>query len=111
MVKDVSTPELARAAGLEDHPGFDLLSWRPDGGERAIEVKGRAQASGKVELSENEWIKACNHQNRYWLYVVYGCATPQPRLWRVQNPFAKQLGAPKGGWVIDKHEIVGAAEE
>jgi superfamily II DNA or RNA helicase/DNA-binding XRE family transcriptional regulator len=111
VVKDVSTPELARAAGLEDNPGFDLLSWRPDGGERAIEVKGRAQASGKVELSENEWIKACNHQNRYWLYVVYGCATPQPRLWRVQNPFAKQLGAPKGGWVIDKHEIVNAAEE
>jgi len=111
VVKDVSTPELARAAGLEDHPGFDLLSWRLDGEERAIEVKGRAQMSGKVELSDNEWIKAYNNQDRYWLYVAYGCAAPQPRLWRVQNPFAKQLGAPKGGWVIDKHEIVDAAED
>jgi hypothetical protein len=26
-VQDVHTPELARLAGLSDHPGFDLLSW------------------------------------------------------------------------------------
>jgi len=41
VVKDVHTPELARAAGLGDNPGFDLLSLRP-GEHRAVEVKGRA---------------------------------------------------------------------
>ena len=30
-VLDVHTPELARAAGLPDYPGFDLLSQRPNG--------------------------------------------------------------------------------
>ena len=41
-MKDVSTPALARAAGLPERPGFDLLSLRPAGEERGIEVKGRA---------------------------------------------------------------------
>ena len=54
FVKDVHTPELARAAGLGDHPGFDLFSRRPDGSELAIEVKGRAQP-GDIDISENEW--------------------------------------------------------
>src|SRR5207248_2604567 len=29
VVKDVHTPQLARAAGLSDNPGFDLWSIRP----------------------------------------------------------------------------------
>ena len=88
-VKDVSRPELARRAGLTDWPGFDLRSRRP-AEERAIEVKGRA-GSGNVEMSENEWARACNLRNEYWLYVVFDCATPHPRLVRVRNPFAKLL--------------------
>ena len=75
-VKDVSRPKLARRAGLTDRPGFDLLSVRPDG-RRAIEVKGRADL-GEVEVSENEWAKACNLRDGYWLYVVFDCATPRP---------------------------------
>lgn len=110
-VIDVHTPELARTAGQLDYPGFDLLSYRPDGEIRQIEVKGRARNSGKVELSLTEWVAACNRQDDYWLYAAYGCATPAPTLWRVQNPFARQLGTPKEGWMIDKQEIVNAAEE
>lgn len=72
VVYDVHTPELASAAGLQDYPGFDLLSKRPDGAERSIEVKGRAGV-GDIEVSDNEWAKACNLRHRYWLYVVYGC--------------------------------------
>ena len=73
-VHDVSRPELARRAGLTDWPGFDLRSLRPASAhgpaeDRAIEVKGRA-GSGGVEVSENEWAKACNLRDRYWLYVV-----------------------------------------
>ena len=41
-VQAVSNPEKARAAGLPDWPGFDLLSRHPSGEARSIEVKGRA---------------------------------------------------------------------
>ena len=90
QVKDVSRPDLARRAGLTDWPGFDLLSFRTNAERRAIEVKGRA-GTGGIELSENEWAKACNLRDEYWLYVVYDCATPRPRLVRVCDPFAKLL--------------------
>ncbi len=89
-VHDVSRPAPARRAGLGDWPGFDLLSVGPDGGRRAIEVKGRA-GTGDVELSENEWAKACNLRDGYWLYAVYDCATPRPRLVQVRDPFGKLL--------------------
>ena len=89
-VKDVSRPAQARRAGLADWPGFDLLSTRAAGERRCIEVKGRA-GSGSVEVSDNEWAKACNLRSEYWLYVVYDCATPRPRLLRVRDPFAKLL--------------------
>ncbi len=88
QVQDVCKPAMARRAGLPDWPGFDLLSRREGMEPRAIEVKGRAGTEG-VEMSENEWIKACNLGERYWLYVVFDCATPRPCLMRVQNPFAK----------------------
>ena len=89
-VRDVSHPELARRAGLPDWPGFDLLSSHPEGHRRNIEVKGRAR-SGNVEISDNEWAAACNRRDDYWLYVVFDCATPHPRLVRVRDPFGKLL--------------------
>ncbi len=109
VVKDVSLPHLARAAGLEDYPGFDLLSHRADEGQRGIEVKGRVGV-GEVELTENEWIKACNQRDRYWLYVVFDCGTPHPRLLRVRDPFGKLVVKAKGSVRIDGAAIFGAAE-
>jgi hypothetical protein len=113
IVHDVSGPELARRAGLPDWPGFDLRSLRPASAygpaeELAIEVKGRA-ASGGVEVSENEWAKACNLRDRYWLYVVFDCATPRPRLVKVQDPFSKLLARAKGSVLIADTEILTAA--
>ncbi len=90
MVKFVHTPELARAAGLPSNPGFDILSIQADGSRRCIEVKGLSAIS-PVEVTENEWAKACNLRQDYWLYVVYHCATPTPQLVRVQDPFEKLL--------------------
>jgi SNF2 family DNA or RNA helicase len=110
MVRDVSKPGLARAAGLSDHPGFDLLSHRPDEGQRGIEVKGRA-GIGDVELTENEWAKACNERDRYWLYVVFDCASPHPRLVRVQDPFRKLIARAKGSVVIGSEVIFEASSE
>ena len=90
VVKDVSKPELARRAGLPDWPGFDLLSVGADGERRRIEVKGRA-GTGSVEMKDNEWANACIHREEYWLYVVFDCATPRPRLMRVRDPFTRLL--------------------
>lgn len=108
-VRDVSTPPKARAAGLSDSPGFDLLSIHPSGERRAIEVKGRA-AIGDVEVTENEWAKACNLRDGYWLYTVFNCASPHPQVTRVCDPFGKLLFRAKGGVVIDESAIFAAAE-
>ena len=109
-VEDVSRPELARRAGLPDWPGFDLRSRRP-GAERAIEVKGRA-ASGNVEISDNEWAKACNLRDAYWLYVVFDCATSRPRLLRVRDPFRRLLARSRQSvaYAITPGAILDAAE-
>jgi superfamily II DNA or RNA helicase len=112
-VHDVSRPDLALRAGLTERPGFDLRSVRPasvhgPAEERAIEVKGRA-TSGAVEVTENEWAKACNLRDRYWLYVVFDCATPQPRLVKVQDPFGRLLAKAKGSMLIAASEILMAA--
>ncbi len=89
-VQDVSRPALARAAGLPDWPGFDLLAHPPGSKPRCIEVKGRAGRTA-IQMEPNEWKQACHLGDRYWLYVVFDCATPAPTLVRVQNPFDKLL--------------------
>jgi len=105
VVKDVSKPNLARAAGLEENPGFDLLSHRPSSGARGIEVKGRAGV-GAVELTENEWDKACNHRDRYWLYVVFDCGTAHPRLVQVRDPFGRLVVKLKGNVLISANDLL-----
>ncbi len=108
-VRDVSTPAKARAAGLSGNPGFDLLAIYPAGDRRAIEVKGRA-VIGDVEITENEWAKACNLRDGYWLYVVFNCASQHPQVTRVRDPFGKLLFRAKGGVVIDENAIFAAAD-
>lgn len=110
VVKDVHTPELARAAGLPDNPGFDLLSLRVGGEQRAIEVKGRA-GTGDVEVSANEWARAANLRSGYWFYVVYDCATPAPRLVRVRDPFGSLLAKAKGSVLVSAAAVANAARE
>lgn len=108
-VQDVSTPPLARAAGLTDNPGFDLLATYEHGERRAIEVKGRA-GTGDVEVSSNEWARAANLREGYWLYAIYDCASPAPRLVRVRDPFATLLARAKGSVLISSREVADAAE-
>ena len=109
-VQDVSNPERARQAGLPDWPGFDLLS-RSSDEVRSIEVKGRADRSA-VQMEANEWKQAMNLGDRYWLYVVYNCATPRPRLYCVRDPFAKLLVSERttSTFVLNVGTIEAAAE-
>lgn len=109
QIIDVHTPELARLAGLPDNPGFDLLSFRPENERRAIEVKGRA-GTGDVEVTANEWAKACNMRDGYWLYAVYDCATPNPRFVRVQDPFGRLLAKAKGSILLSASQIFECGE-
>ena len=103
-------PHSRDAKALATGPAFDLRSLRPAGAlgpaeDRAIEVKGRA-GTGAVEVSANEWAKACNLRERYRLYVVYDCATPRPRLVKVCDPFCRLLATAKGSVVIAESEIL-----
>lgn len=109
VVVDVSAPEKAVMQGLEAWPGFDLLSRNGNGGPVAIEVKGRAGV-GEIEVSDNEWAKACNLRERYWLYVVFNCAGSHPELHRIQDPFGKLIARAKGGIVLDAASILVTAE-
>jgi hypothetical protein len=106
---DVHTPELARLAGLPENPGFDFLSIRQGNEKRAIEVKGRAE-TGEIEVSANEWAKACNMREGYWFYAIYNCATPSPRLIRVQDPFGNLLAKAKGSVLISEKQIREASD-
>ena len=91
-LQDVSKPEKARAVGLPDWPGFDLLSIRPDGEKRHIEVKGRT-GQGSVGIEANEWKQAFHLGAGYWLYVVLDCGTPNPTLVRVRDPARRLLAS------------------
>ena len=116
QVMDVSRPELSRRAGLTDWPGFDLLSRRPPTAyspseELAIEVKGR-RGYGGIEMKDNEWANACNLRGKYWLYVVFDCATAHPRLVRVRDPFGKLLAKTREStaYTITESQILEAAD-
>ena len=83
-----SAYEQARGWETEDvsaeERGYDLLSRGPGGDVRYVEVKGRAGV-GAVELSENEWLKAEQLGEAYWLYIVTD-ALKAPALYLVQDP-------------------------
>ncbi len=98
-VFDVSNPTWAR--------GYDLESHRPGGDVVAIEVKGRS-GRGQVTLTENEWPTAANLRKRYWLYVVFDCATT-PRLYRVCDPIRLAFST-RQSFALNAGDIIREAE-
>ena len=109
-VQDVHSPELSLLAGLNTPwPGFDVLSHRPGGKRRCIEIKGRARM-GNVHISTNEWAAAANRREEYWLYAVFDCATAAPRLVAVQDPFAK-LVEKAAGFELNAGDILAVGEQ
>ncbi len=77
-VEDVSAQNL----------GFDLRSTASDGKVRYIEVKARSKKNISVQLTRNEWLKAEQLKDNYYLYVVLN-AENKPKLYTIQNPAEK----------------------
>jgi hypothetical protein len=71
--------------------GFDIRAHRivdASTGEvhvRRIEVKGRMRGQA-VRLTTNEWYRARQLAETYWLYVVWDPLSKSPELVRIQNP-------------------------
>ena len=71
--------------------GFDIRSRGPADPAtgrfevRRIEVKGRAGGQ-PIRLTTNEWYKAEQLGDSYWLYVVWDPLSSTPQLHTIQNP-------------------------
>ena len=114
-VSYVHTTDLARKVGYSCYPGFDILSKRPMGEDRCIEVKGRS-GKGEIQMTSNEWLKAGNLGKACWLYVVYHCDTAEPKLLRVQDPYSNILfkrnnDGQSGGVRINHTDILAACQQ
>jgi hypothetical protein len=78
--------------------GFDVRSLGPADpqtgyrdpveGIRRIEVKGRTRGCS-IRLTTNEWYKATQLGDSYWLYVVWEPLGTNPELVVIRNPAAK----------------------
>lgn len=74
--------------------GFDIRAHRiadEATGEvfvKRVEVKGRLRGQ-PVRLTTNEWYKAQQLAETYWLYVVWDPLGDSPELVRIHNPVAK----------------------
>ncbi|MCE4628070.1 MAG: DUF3883 domain-containing protein [Desulfurococcales archaeon] len=76
---------IPRDVSMEEH--FDILSMDPRTGEtRYIEVKGKSGLDLSIELTEAEFQLAKEKGGEYWLYIVYGIGTGEPRLLAVRDP-------------------------
>lgn len=72
---------------------------------RATKVKGR-EGIDDGELTENEWSRACNLRERYWLHVVYDCGAAYPRSPRINDPFYNFIATAKGGAIIHAAKVL-----
>lgn len=100
LIEDVSNPHLKA--------GFDLKVLRIDNELRYVEVKG-CRGEAAIELTANEWAQSVNHRDRYWLYVVYNCATT-PILYRIADPFGRLVAQQTGAVRITTSQIKANAE-
>jgi hypothetical protein len=80
-------------------PGFDIRSLGPADPAtglrpvRRIEVKGRRRGQ-PILLTRNEWLKARQLGDSYWLYVIWDPAAPGAEPVTIQNPgFALEQAA------------------
>lgn len=106
--------ELSQGKEIEDvsmyYTGYDFKSYEGDL-FRAIEVKGKA-TSGNIILTANEWYKAQEYSDFYYLYIVENISTGKPRLKIIQNPFDKMRAeVNKIQFVLSRAEYLSSACE
>ncbi|WP_373481021.1 DUF3883 domain-containing protein [Geminocystis sp.] len=99
---------------LRDGCSFDIRSVK-DGEDdsnnvlvRRIEVKGRADFNQDVCLTNNEWRRAQQLGDSYWLYVVWGCKTNALQLITIQNPVVALAGNVKEIKQVTRYIIGGS---
>ena len=86
-------------------PGFDIRSTDENGDSRLIEVKGRTGV-GPVSLSYNEWFKAKDLGDDYYLYVVWNTANnPDKTPKTIQNPASVLSTKEDVHFIISQKEI------
>ena len=92
--------------------GFDIRSLSPPDPKtgyrevRRIEVKGRKKGEN-IRLTVNEWLKAKQLKDTYWLYVVWNPTEPNYEIVTIQNPAYKLEYAAKEIKTISHYEIDG----
>lgn len=95
-IEFVKAHEIAQGFEVEsvesENRGYDLISRRrhPEDPKtftlvKFLEVKGRGGV-GDVAVTTNEYRAADRLRADYWLYVVFDCATPKPRLEKINDP-------------------------
>jgi len=67
--------------------------------------------TGDIEVSANEWAKACNMRQGYWLYTIYDCAKPSQRLICMQDPFGNLRARAKGSVLVGAKQVMEASAE
>jgi len=92
--------------------GFDIRSLGPPDPKtgyrevRRIEVKGRKKGEN-IRLTVNEWLKARQLRDTYWLYVVWNPTEPDYEIITIQDPAYKLEYATKEIKTISHYEIDG----
>jgi len=92
--------------------GFDIRSLSPADPKtgyrevRRIEVKGRKKGHN-VRLTVNEWLKAKQLKDTYWLYVVWNPTEPDYKIITIPDPANKLEYAAREIRAISHYEIDG----
>ena len=81
--------KVSQVSKKSDSYGFDIQSMNTDGSIRYIEVKATTGKVGDMEFyySENEFDKAKEYGENYYIYIVYEIKSSEPKIWIVNNPF------------------------
>lgn len=74
---------------LSDSYGYDIQSLNDDGTTRYIEVKATTGKVGDMDFyyTQNEYEKALDYKENYYIYIVYEIDTIVPKIWAIKNPF------------------------
>lgn len=92
--------------------GFDIRSLSPADPKtgyrevRRIEVKGRKRGAN-IRLTTNEWLKARQLRETYWLYVVWNSTQTDYEMQRISDPAHKLAYAAREIRSISHYEISG----